>query len=182
MTHYHVKYTGRGTIWHNARWKALIMVPYDTLPGERHWSWYHMPNCQARGTGRGTICHIARGEALVVVLYDTLPGARHWSWYHMPHCQVRGTGRGTVWQRLTHDHVGNENKISINSEPIKVFDNMYAFLSIGNARLHTSMWLITLLGLTWHWFFCVVFYTLTTNLLNFVSIDNNKVHHIEGIC
>ena len=74
-----------------------------------------------------------------MVPYDTLPGERHWSWYHMPHCQGRGTGRGTVCQRLTHDHVGNENKISINSEPIKVFDNIYAFVSIGNARLHTSM-------------------------------------------
>jgi hypothetical protein len=52
----------------------------------------------------------ARWKALVMVPYDTLPGERHWSWYHMPHGQGRGTGRGTVWQRLTHDHVGSENK------------------------------------------------------------------------
>ena len=95
-----------------------------------------MTHCHVKYTGRGTIW--------------LLPGERHWSWYHMPHCQGRGTDRGTVWQRLTHDHVGNENKISINSEPINVFDNIYAFVSIGNARLLTSMWLITFLGYTWH--------------------------------
>ena len=95
---------------------------------------------------RGTIWHTARWKALVVVPYDTLPGERRWSWYHMTHCQVRGTGHGTVWHILTHDHVGNEYKISTNSETIKVFNNSYAFVSIGNARLYTSMWLITLLG------------------------------------
>jgi hypothetical protein len=36
MTHCQVKGTGRGTVWHIAMWKALVMVPYDTLPGERH--------------------------------------------------------------------------------------------------------------------------------------------------
>jgi hypothetical protein len=37
------------------------------------------------------------------------------------------SGRGTVWHILTHDQVGNEYKISTNSETIKVFDNIYAF-------------------------------------------------------
>jgi hypothetical protein len=35
--------------------KALVMVPYDTLPGERHWSWYLKTHCQMKGTGRGSI-------------------------------------------------------------------------------------------------------------------------------
>jgi hypothetical protein len=42
MTHCHVKYTGRGAIWHNAGWNTLVVVPYDTLPGAMHWSWYRM--------------------------------------------------------------------------------------------------------------------------------------------
>jgi hypothetical protein len=133
MAHWQAKGTGRGTVWHIVMWKALVMVPYDTLPGERYWSWYRKTHCQMKGTGRGTIWHITRCEALVVVPYDTLTGGRHWSWY--------------VWHILTHDHVGNEYKISTNSETmIKVFDNIYAFVSNGNARLLTSMWLITLLG------------------------------------
>ena len=78
-----------------------------------------MTHCQVRETGRGSVWHIARSEALVVASYDTLPGARHWSWYHMTHCQVRGTGRCTVWHISTHGHVGNEYKISTNSEIIK---------------------------------------------------------------
>jgi hypothetical protein len=28
--------TGCGTVWHIAMWKALLVVPYDTLPCERH--------------------------------------------------------------------------------------------------------------------------------------------------
>ena len=79
-----------------------------------------------------------------------MPGERHWSWYRKTHCQIKGTIRGIVWHILTHDHVGNEYKISTNSETIIVFDNIYEFVSIGNARLLTSMWLITLLGQTWH--------------------------------
>ena len=153
ITHCQVKYTGCGTAWHIARWNTLVVVLYDILLG-----------C----TGRGTVRHITRWNTLVVVPYDTLPGERYWSWYHMTHWQVRGTGRGTVWHIarrkalvmvrydilsggtvwhiLTHDHVGNEYKISTNSETIKVFDNIYAFVSIENARLLTSMWLITRLG------------------------------------
>jgi hypothetical protein len=115
--------TGRSTVWHIARWKALVVLPYDTLPCVIHWWLYHMTDCQVRDTDRGTIWHIAR-------------------W--------RGTSRGTVWHILTHDHVGNEYKISTNSEAMKVFDNIYAFVPIGNARLLTSTWLTTLLGLTWH--------------------------------
>jgi hypothetical protein len=98
--------TTRGTAWHIARWNTLVVVLYDILLG-----------C----TGRGTVRHITRWNTLVVVPYDTLPGERYWSWYHMTHWQVRGTGRGTVWHILTHDHVGNEYKISTNSETIFVF-------------------------------------------------------------
>jgi hypothetical protein len=42
IIHCQVKYTGRGIIWHNARWNTLVVVPYDTLPGARHWSLYRM--------------------------------------------------------------------------------------------------------------------------------------------
>jgi hypothetical protein len=118
--------TGRGTVWHISRWNTLVVVPYDIMPGEIHWSWYRMTHFYVKYTGRGTIWHNARWNTLVVVPYDTLSGARHWSWYHMTHCQVRGTGRGTAWHILTHDQVGNEYKISTNSETIKVFDNIYA--------------------------------------------------------
>jgi len=113
----------------------MVVVPYDIFLG-----------C----TVRGTVWHIARWNTLVVVPYDTLPCEIHWSWYHITHCQVRGTDRGTEWHILTHDHVGNEYEISTNSETIKVFDNIYAFVSIENARLLTSIWLITLLSETWH--------------------------------
>jgi hypothetical protein len=34
------------------------VVPYDTLSGARHWSWFHMTHYQVRGTGRGTVWHI----------------------------------------------------------------------------------------------------------------------------
>jgi hypothetical protein len=104
-------------------WKALVVVPYNTLPGERHWSWYRMTYCHVKHTGCLTIwrivmlhwswyrmahCHVV----LVVVPYDTLPGEKHWSWYRMTHCQVRGTGRGTVWHIArggdrTHDALTN---------------------------------------------------------------------------
>jgi hypothetical protein len=212
MTHFYVKYTGRGTIWHNARWNTLVVVPYDTLPVERHWSWSHMTHCQVRGTGRvnfnwqcvirynyqcispgnvscgtttsvfhlamcytvpqpmyftwqffthcqvkGTgrvsVWHIAMWNTLVVVPYDTLPVARHWSWYHMTHCQVRGTGRDTVWHILTHDHVGNEYKISafllieiyfcywIHRHVITCFNLIGLwFVTISNRHTKTSPW------------------------------------------
>jgi hypothetical protein len=61
------------TGWHIAKWKALVMVPYDTLPGERHWLWYCMTHCHVKGTGCGTVWHIAMWKALVMVPYDTLP-------------------------------------------------------------------------------------------------------------
>jgi hypothetical protein len=35
---------------------ALVVVPYDTLPGERHWSWYRMTHCHVKGTSHGTVC------------------------------------------------------------------------------------------------------------------------------
>jgi hypothetical protein len=59
--------TGCITVWHIARWKALVVVLYDTLPGERHWSWYCMTHCHVKGTSHGTVWHIARWEALTVV-------------------------------------------------------------------------------------------------------------------
>jgi hypothetical protein len=34
---------------------TTVVVPYDILPGERHWSWYRMTHCQVKGAGRGTI-------------------------------------------------------------------------------------------------------------------------------
>jgi hypothetical protein len=130
MTHCQVKGTGRGTVWHIARWKALVVVPYDTLPGERHWSWYRMTHYhmkgtghgtivthfQVKGTGRGTVWHIAKWKALVVVPYNTLPGEMHWSRYRMIHFQVKCTGRCTPydilpgdghwsWYRMTHSQV-----------------------------------------------------------------------------
>ena len=84
-TYYHVNVTGRGTVGRIARWKALVVVSYDTFSDERHWSWYRMTHCQVKGNGRGTVWYIARWKTLVVVPYDTLPGERHWSWYCMIH-------------------------------------------------------------------------------------------------
>ena len=149
IRHCQVKYTGCGTAWHIARlhWSwyhiAHCQVKYTRsgtvwhIP-RLHWLWYRIAHCQVKYTGRGTIWHnvswntlvvvpwhIARCEALVVVPYDTLLGTSHWSWYRQ---------------------VGNEYKISTNSETMKVFDNIYAFVSIVNARLLTSMWLIIRLG------------------------------------
>jgi hypothetical protein len=34
---------------------TLVVVPYDIMPDEIHWSWYHMTHYQVLGTGRGTI-------------------------------------------------------------------------------------------------------------------------------
>jgi hypothetical protein len=84
MTHCQVKGTGRGTVWHIAMWKALVMVPYDTFPDERHWTWYR--------AGRGSVWYIARWKTLVVVPLNTLPGEIHWLWYRITYCQVRYTG------------------------------------------------------------------------------------------
>ena len=104
----HVKGAGRGTVWHIARWKTLVVVSYDILPCEIHWLCYRMAHCHialvvvpygafSYWTGCITVWHIARWKALVVLLYDTLPGERHWSWYCMTHCHVKGTSHGTVW-------------------------------------------------------------------------------------
>jgi hypothetical protein len=41
----HVKGVGRGTLWHITRWKTLVVVPYDTMSGERDWSWYRKTYC-----------------------------------------------------------------------------------------------------------------------------------------
>jgi len=95
MTHCQVKGTGRGTVWHIAMWKTLVMVPYDTLPGERHWSWYRKTR-QMKGTGRGSVWYIARWNTLVVVPHNTLPGEIHWLWYRITHCQVKYIGCGTA--------------------------------------------------------------------------------------
>ena len=101
MTHCQVKGTGHGTLWHIARWKTLVVVPYATLLGERHWSWYHMPHCQVKDTDHGTVWHISRWKALIV--------------------------HGIVWHILTQDYVGKECKISTNSETIKVITTMYKY-------------------------------------------------------
>jgi hypothetical protein len=58
ITYCHVKYTGCVTVWRidMLHWSwyrmahchvALVVVPYDTLPGARHWSWcvFHMAIC-----------------------------------------------------------------------------------------------------------------------------------------
>jgi hypothetical protein len=114
-------YTGCGTVWHIVR---------------LHWSWYRRTHCQVKGTGRGTIWHIARCEALVEVPYDTLLGAWHYSWYRMPHFNP-----WPRWKRKQNLHkFRNYNSIR---------QHLW-IISIGNARLLTSMWLITLLGQTWH--------------------------------
>jgi hypothetical protein len=66
-----------------ARWKTLVVVPYDTLPCERHWSWYRMTHCQVIGTGRGTVRHIVRWKALVMVPYEmchTVPRPMYFTW------------------------------------------------------------------------------------------------------
>ena len=84
----HVKGAGRGTVWHIAMWKALVMVSYDILPCEIHWLCYRMAHCHialvvvpygafSYWTGCITVWHIAWWNALVVVLYDTLPCERH---------------------------------------------------------------------------------------------------------
>ena len=115
MTHCKVKGTGRGIVWHIAMWNtlvvlpygalyrmapfhiALVVLPYDTLPGERHWSWYCMTHCHVKGTSHGTVWHLAKWEAVVVVPYNTLLGEKHWSWYRKTHCQMKGTGQGSAW-------------------------------------------------------------------------------------
>jgi hypothetical protein len=53
-----VKGTSHGTVWHIAKWEAVVVVPYDTLLGERHWSWYRKTHCQMKGTGQGSVGHI----------------------------------------------------------------------------------------------------------------------------
>jgi hypothetical protein len=83
MTHCQVKGTGRGTVWHIAMWKALVMVPYDTLPGERHWPWYRKTHCQMKGTDPDSEWYIAMWNTLVVVPHYTLPGEIHLLWHSM---------------------------------------------------------------------------------------------------
>jgi hypothetical protein len=78
---------------HFARWKTLVVVPYDILPCEIHWLCYRMAHCHVAlvvvpygalscCTGCSTVWHIVRWKALVVVPHDTLLGC---------------TGRGTIW-------------------------------------------------------------------------------------
>ena len=97
MTHCQVRGTGCGTVRYIVRWKALVVVAYDTLLVERHWSWYRMTHCHVKYTGHGNVWHNARWNTLVVVPYDTLPCEIHWSWYRIAHCQVKYTSCGTVW-------------------------------------------------------------------------------------
>ena len=98
----------RMTHCHFARWKTLVVVPYDILPCEIHWLCYRMAHCHAAlvvvpygalscGTGCGTVWHIARWKALAVVPHSILSGERHWLWYRIRHCQVKYTGCGTAW-------------------------------------------------------------------------------------
>jgi hypothetical protein len=58
-------------------WNTLVVVPYDIMPDEIHWSWYHMTHYQVLGTGRGTIWHITRCDTLVVV---TVPQPVSFTW------------------------------------------------------------------------------------------------------
>jgi hypothetical protein len=234
MAHWQVKGTGRGTVWHIVMWKALVMAPYDTLPGKRHWSWYRKTHCQMKGTGRGSVWCIARWKTLVVVPYDILPceihwmcyrmahchvalvvvpygalsGERHWSWYRMTHCHVKGTSHGTVWHidrwealvvvpyntltggrhwswyRMTHFNTWPRWKRIQTLHKFRNYDKSiwqhlffcverkckitYFYVTNNPLRLN-----VTLLFFWW---------SFTTILFNFVSIDNKDGHHIEGIC
>jgi hypothetical protein len=167
MAHWQAKGTGRGTVWHIVMWKALVMVPYDTLPGEMHWSWYRKTHCQMKGTGRGTIWHITRCEALVVVPYDTLTGGRHWSWYRMTHFNT-----WPRWKRIQNLHKFRNYDKSIWQHLCFCVERKckitYFYVTNNPFRLN-----VTLLFFWWYF---------TTILFNFVSIDNKDGHHIEGIC
>jgi hypothetical protein len=125
--------TGCGTVWHIARLKALVVVLHSILPGERHWLWYRIRHCQVKYTGRVTTWHNARLKALVVIPYDTLPCARHWSWYRMTHFNT-----WPRWERIQNLHKFRNYK--------SIRQHLYASVSIWNARLLTSMWLIIRLG------------------------------------
>jgi hypothetical protein len=92
-------YTGRGTVWHIARWNTLAVLPYDILPGEIHWLWSYMTHCHVNYNGHGTTWHNARWKALVVMPYDTLPCARHWLWYRMTHLNT-----WPRWDRIQNLH------------------------------------------------------------------------------
>jgi hypothetical protein len=50
---------GCGTVWHIASWNTLVVVPYDTLPGEIHWLWYRITHCQLKYTVYGGVFHLA---------------------------------------------------------------------------------------------------------------------------
>jgi TPP-dependent trihydroxycyclohexane-1,2-dione (THcHDO) dehydratase len=83
-------------IWHIARWKALVVVTYDTLPGETHRLWYHITHCQVKYTGCGTVWHIAMWNTWQCVIryhdqcishgnvsYGTTTSVFHLAMYHM---------------------------------------------------------------------------------------------------
>jgi hypothetical protein len=59
MTHCQVKGTGHGAIWYIVRWNTLVVVPHDTLSGERHCLWYRIAHCQVKYTGCGNAFHLA---------------------------------------------------------------------------------------------------------------------------
>jgi hypothetical protein len=100
MTHCQVKDTGRGTVWHIAMWKALVMVPYDTLLSENHNQCISAGNV-LRGTTT-SVFHLAKRH--------TVPQPVYFSWqcvlrYHnqciSPGSVLWGTttsvtGRGTA--------------------------------------------------------------------------------------
>jgi hypothetical protein len=173
ITHCQVKYTGCGTAWHIAKF---------------HWSWYRIPHCQVKYTGCGTVWHIAMWNTLFVLPYYIMPSERHWSWYRMTHCQMKGTGRGTLWHivrwyRMTH----------FNTWPRwKRIQNLHKFRNYKSIRQHVCFCVNRKCKITYFYvtnnpfrlnvtlFFFV--WSFTTNLFNFVSIDNKDGHHIEGIC
>jgi hypothetical protein len=54
---------------------GTTVVPYHTLAGEIHCSWYRMAHYQVNYSGCGTVSHIARWNTLVLVPHDILPSA-----------------------------------------------------------------------------------------------------------
>jgi hypothetical protein len=76
---------------------GLVVVPHDTLSGERHCLGYRIAHCQVKYTGCGTAWHIVRWNTLVLVPHSTLPGEIHWLWYRIAHWELTCTACGTVW-------------------------------------------------------------------------------------
>jgi hypothetical protein len=120
MRHTLLGCTGRGTVWHIARWKKPVVVSYHILPCEIHWLCYRMATsvfhltmyysipqpvyfswqCVMRYHNHcispGNVLCGTTTSTLVVVPHNTLPGEIHWLWYHITHCQVKYNGCGTA--------------------------------------------------------------------------------------